>query len=250
MLKNILGRVYFIYLALLFAVLMIPVAGIVFFQKIILSKEKFPVALHKTFRVWMGIFMPLIFCPVRHYGREKFERAKNYVVVVNHNSFMDIPVSAPGIPAPSITLAKVEISKVPFFGYIYKQGTILVDRKDRKSRYESFAKMGEVLKRGLSLCLYPEGTRNQSDKLLGSFKDGAFKVAVENKTDIMLGVILGTKNILHPTKKMFAWPHKIEFHFLGTESVKEYDSSDVSPLREKVRARMLAFIAKHKNKLS
>ena len=130
--KEVLGRIYFVYLALLFGIFMIPVALIVFIQKLVLSEEKFPKGLHTTFRVWMGIFMPMIFCPVKHYGREKFEKGKNYVVVVNHNSFMDIPVSAPGIPVPSITLAKVEISKVPFFGYIYKQGTILIDRKNNR----------------------------------------------------------------------------------------------------------------------
>ncbi len=229
---------------------MVPVALIVFLQKQLVSENKFPAALHKTFRIWMGIFMPLIFCPVRHYGRDKFVKGKNYVVVVNHNSFIDIPVSAPGIPVPSVTLAKVEISKFPFFGYIYKQGTILLDRKDRKSRYESFAKMKQVLQEGLNLCLYPEGTRNKSNELLGKFKDGAFKVAVEGKTDVMVGVILGTKHILHPTKKMFAWPHKIEFHFLGEESVENYEATEISILRERVRNRMLDFIKENKSKLA
>lgn len=248
--KEVLGRVYFIYLALLFGILMIPVALIVFIQKTLCSKEKFPAALHKTFRVWMGIYLPLIFCPVKHYGREKFKKGKNYVVVVNHNSFMDIPVSAPGIPVPSITLAKIEISKVPFFGYIYKQGTILLDRKDRKSKYESVAKMKEVLADGLSLCLYPEGTRNKSKDLLGTFKDGAFKVAVESKTDLMLGVILGTKYILHPTKKMYAWPHKIEFHFLGEQAISAYDDTQIGALKNDVRKIMLDFISQHKSKLA
>ena len=247
--KEILGRIYFVYLALLFAVTMIPVSLIVLFQKLVLSEERFPKGLHRTFRVWMGIFMPMIFCPVKHFGRDKFKNGENYVVVVNHNSFMDIPVSAPGIPTPSITLAKAEISKVPFFGYIYKQGTILVNRKDRKSRMESFAKMKGVLKNGLSLCLYPEGTRNKSEELLGNFKDGAFRVAVESRTDVMIGIILGTKNILHPTKKMYAWPHKIEFHFLGTEAIADYKEEDISRLREKVRARMYNFVEANKTKL-
>jgi len=247
--KAILGRIYFVYLALLFGITMLPVSLIVFIQKKIYSEEKFPKALHNTFRVWMGIFMPMIFCPVKHFGKEKFKKNKNYVVVVNHNSFIDIPVSAPGIPMPSITLAKVEISKVPFFGYIYKQGTILLDRKNRNSRYESFIKMKEVLARGLNLCLYPEGTRNKSEALLGKFKDGAFKVAIENETDIMIGVILGTKNILHPTKKMYAWPHKIEFHFLDTEEVNQYELKEAASLRETVRDKMLSFIELNKNKL-
>lgn len=247
--REVLGRIYFVYLALLFGITMIPVSLIVFIQKMVLSDEKFSIGLHKTFQIWMGIYMPLIFCPVKYYGRNKFEKGKNYVVVINHNSFIDIPVSAPGIPVPSVTLAKIEISKVPFFGYIYKQGTILLDRKNRKSRIESFTKMKEVLEKGLSLCLYPEGTRNKSAALLGNFKDGAFRVALESNTDLMLGVILGTKNILHPSKKMYAWPHKIEFHFLGTETITAYNSDQISELKQTVSKRMLDFIEGHKSKL-
>ena len=110
--------------------------------------------------------------------------------------------------------------------------------------------MKQVLQEGLNLCLYPEGTRNKSNELLGKFKDGAFKVAVEGKTDVMVGVILGTKHILHPTKKMFAWPHKIEFHFLGEESVENYEATEISILRERVRNRMLDFIKENKSKLA
>ena len=66
----------------------------------------------------------------------------------------------------------------------------------------------------------------------------------------MLGVILGTKHILHPTKKLYAWPHKIEFHFLGTETVKGFEANNANLLREKVRERMLDFIESKKEKLA
>ncbi len=244
--KSILARIYFVYAVSLFLLSMTIVAIVVFFFKLILSIEKFDHALHKIFQVWMGIYMPLIFCPVKHFGREHFEQGENYVVVVNHNSFLDIPVSAPGVPVTNKTLAKIEISKVPIFGYIYKQGTILVDRKNRNSRAESFAKMGEVLQSGLSLCLYPEGTRNKSNELLANFKDGAFKVAIQNQKDIIPGVIFGTKNILHPSKKMYAWPSRIEFHFLNKISVQ---GTEVKELKEETKSKMLDFIKQHKEKL-
>jgi 1-acyl-sn-glycerol-3-phosphate acyltransferase len=245
--KAILARIYFVYAVSLFLISMTIVALIVFILKMVLSTTRFDHALHRTFQIWMGIYMPLIFCPVRHVGRERFAQDENYVVVVNHNSFLDIPVSAPGIPTTSKTLAKIEISKVPIFGYIYKQGTILVDRKNRNSRAESFAKMGEVLKAGMNLCLYPEGTRNKSNELLANFKDGAFKVAFDAKKDIIPGVIFGTKNILHPTRKMYAWPSRIEFHFL--KKIKVDDSKDVASLKSETKQVMLAFIEQHKEKL-
>ena len=247
--KSILARIYFIYVLLLFFISSIPVWLIAFIGRTFLSDEKFPAFLHKIFQVWMGIYMPMVFCPVRHYGQDKFEKGENYVVVINHNAYADIPVSAPGIPTANKTLAKAELSKVPFFGYVYKHGSILVDRKSRKSRYESYDKMKNVLKLGLHLCLYPEGTRNKTDKLLADFKDGAFKIAIEEQKDILPGVILGTKNILDLNKVMYAWPNKIEFHFLDKISVDGYELKDTNELKEKTREQMLRFIEQHKEKL-
>ncbi len=238
--KEIIARVYFIYMAILFAFTMIWVAIVILLLKLFLNENQFPSALHKTYKIWMAIYMPLILCPVRRYGLEKFRKDKNYIVVINHSSFMDIPVSSPGIPVATKTLAKAELKKIPIFGYIYSQGSILVDRSDRKSRYESFQQMKDVLSRGLSLCLYPEGTRNKSSAPLSSFKDGAFRLALSTQTDIIPAVILGTKNILHPTKKMYAWPHKIAFHFLDVVQVKNYENADV--LKDEVRNSMLSFI--------
>src|SRR5690606_16740772 len=97
--------------------------------------------LHPVFKAWMSVYLPLVFCPVRRKGRHFFEKEKNYVVVVNHNSLADIPVSSPWIPGPTKPLAKVEMAKIPVFGVIYKAGSILVDRKKNESRRERFSKM-------------------------------------------------------------------------------------------------------------
>src|SRR5690606_10345497 len=94
--------------------------------------------LHPIFRIWMGVFMPLVFCPVIRRGKNKFAKGQNYVVVINHNSLVDIPVSSPWIPQPNKTLAKAEMARVPLFGMIYKAGSVLVDRKKESSRRESF----------------------------------------------------------------------------------------------------------------
>ena len=70
------------------------------------------------------------------------------------------------------------MAKIPLFGLIYKTGSILVDRKDEKSRRESFSKMKEVLDMGLHMCIYPEGTRNTSTEPIKPFHDGAFRLAI------------------------------------------------------------------------
>src|SRR6478735_9335048 len=151
-------------------------------------------------------------------GKEHFKKGQNYVVVCNHNSLMDVPVSVTAVP-PNKTIAKVEMARIPLFGLIYKRGSVLVDRKNEESRRNSFLKMKAVLDIGLHMCIYPEGTRNKTMEPLQRFHDGAFKLAVETKKPIMPALIFYT-NIVLPRKPFFYWPHKIEMHFLPAVSVE------------------------------
>ena len=128
-------------------------------------------------RVWMDIFLALVGCPLTIRGREYFKKGKTYIVVCNHNSLIDVPVSSPGIPGGNKTIAKAEMAKIPLFGLIYQTGSMLVDRKNETSRRDSFTKMKEVLDMGLHMCIYPEGTRNTFEPIK-SFHDGAFRLAV------------------------------------------------------------------------
>ena len=107
--------------------------------------------------------------------------------------------------------------------------------------------MVDALKKGYHLCLFPEGTRNKTDKPLGTFFDGAFKVAIKAQKPIIPVLIFGTKHILHPTKKYWAWPHKIEFHFLPEVSVEGMKSSDSDGLQSKVYALMHDYYVQHKH---
>ncbi len=247
MVKDILGRIYFVYGMLLFAITMIPVALIFFIVRNLASERTASIVVQRGFQIWMGIYMPLIFCPVTHRGRENFKKGQNYVVTLNHNTLADVPVSSPGIPGPNRTLAKVEMSKIPIFGYIYKSGSILVTRQDAQSRKDSYPKMIEALEKGLHLCLFPEGTRNKTNEPLARFYDGAFKVAIQAQKPIIPGLIFGTKSILHPSKKMWAWPHKIEFHFLPEISTTGLAQSDTDMLKQQVFNVMKEYYVRHQD---
>ncbi len=247
MVKDILGRIYFVYGMLLFAITMIPVALIFFIVRNLASERTASIVVQRGFQIWMGIYMPLIFCPVTHRGRENFKKGQNYVVTLNHNTLADVPVSSPGIPGPNRTLAKVEMSKIPIFGYIYKSGSILVTRQDAQSRKDSYPKMIEALEKGLHLCLFPEGTRNKTNEPLARFYDGAFKVAIQAQKPIIPGLIFGTKSILHPSKKMWAWPHKIEFHFLPEISTSGFAQSDTDMLKQQVFNVMKEYYVRHQD---
>lgn len=235
--REILGRVFAFWAMIIFVssllVIFIPV-----WITILWPEPRRTVIVFKIFRGWMKFFF--VFTGVRRKfsGKEHFKKGANYIVICNHNSFMDVPLSSPGIPVPNKTIAKTEMAKIPLFGMIYKRGSVLVDRKSEESRRQSFAKMKEVLNTGLTMCIYPEGTRNKTSLPLQRFHDGAFRLAVETKKDIIPAVIFGTKNVL-PRKPFYFWPHKVEMHFLPPVSV---DNKSTQQLKEEAFSVMEAFI--------
>jgi 1-acyl-sn-glycerol-3-phosphate acyltransferase len=242
--KRIAGHIYFfagmVFFVLTMLIVLIPAGIALLFEEPVRAR-----IIHPTYKIWMSIFLPLVGCPVRRKGKQYFKPGENYVVVVNHNSLVDIPVSTPWIPGPNKTLAKAEMARTPLFGIIYKAGSILVQREDDQSRKESFTKMQQTLKMGLHLCLYPEGTRNKTSEPLQEFFDGAFIAAIRAQKPIMPAVIMGTREILPMKPKFWARPKIIRYHFLEPIPTAGLSMSDRHALKEKVHKLMKDYILAH-----
>ena len=174
-------------------------------------------------------------------GKNNFKKGEQYVVVINHNALIDIPVSTPWIPGPNKTLAKIEMAKMPMFGVIYRTGSILVDRKKENSRRESFSKMQETLELGIHLCLYPEGTRNKTNQPLQPFYDGAFITAIKAQKDIIPGIIFNTRKIMPHNDTFGVRPMPVHIHFLEPVPVKGLTMENVTELKNKVYGIMEAY---------
>ncbi len=172
-----------------------------------------------TVSVWMRVFFFLTGCSFKIRGKENFKPGENYIVTCNHNSFMDVPCTTPFIPGANKTIAKIEMIKIPIFGLIYKRGSVLVDRKNKDSRKDSFSKMKAVLNLGMHMCIYPEGSRNKTDQPLTPFHDGAFKLAVETGKSIIPTLLFNTNKVMPVSKGFYFWPAKMEMHFLPEVAV-------------------------------
>ena len=241
--REVLGRIFALWALLVFAgsllVVFIPVwiTGL-------WPEPKKTVYVFRIFRAWMKFFF--VFSGVRrkHVGWEHFRKGENYVVVCNHNSFMDVPLSSPGIPGVNKTIAKTEMSKIPIFGMIYKRGSVLVDRKSEESRRLSYMKMKQVLDMGMHMCIYPEGTRNKTAEPLQRFHDGAFRLAVETKKQVVPSLIFFTKEVL-PRKAFFFWPRRVEMHFLPPVVV---ENKTVGELKDEVFQLMKAYYVRRMEK--
>jgi len=212
--KEILGRVFavwgIIWFVLTMLIFLIPFLLFSYFLKDPLKNIRFIT----MSRIWMKVFLNIVGCPLRVKGKENFKKGEAYIVICNHNSFMDVPISSPAIPGGNKTIAKAELSKIPIFGLMYKTGSVLVDRKSETSRKESYTEMKRTLNMGLHMCIYPEGTRNTSKEPLKPFHDGAFKLAINSGKSIIPAMIFYTRSILPSDKTFYFWPHPMEIHFL------------------------------------
>jgi 1-acyl-sn-glycerol-3-phosphate acyltransferase len=239
--KNILGRIFALWAAIIFIVTMLII--LIPLWVIGLWKEpKRSYIMHKIYRVWMNAFFLLTGLRLIIKGKQNFKQGKNYVIVYNHNSFMDVPVSVPFMPGANKTIAKIEMARIPLFGMVYKRGSVLVDRKREDSRKASYLQMREVLDMGLHMCIYPEGTRNKTAQPLQGFHDGAFRLSFESGKSILPALIFNTARVL-PRKIFFFWPAKIELHYLAPVSPKDFPSSE--KLKEHVFNLMKNYYVSH-----
>jgi 1-acyl-sn-glycerol-3-phosphate acyltransferase len=243
-LKNLLARLYAAYALILFICTMLIMLLPMWLVSLLPSPKniRYFMALG---RAWMHVYMPLIFCPIYRKGTHYFDSHEPYIIVCNHNSMVDVPTTTYAIPAASKSLAKEEMAKVPLWGIMYKVGSVLVNRHDPESRKNSVLEMKEVLREGVHMLLYPEGTRNKTDQPLKSFYDGAFTLAIETGKPILPTVIFNTRKILPPGKVFYALPHRIDVHFLAPIRTEHLTQADLELLKEQVFKTMWDHIARH-----
>jgi len=243
LLKNILGRIFALWALILFLITLI----LVYIPMLLAwkwSEPKRTKIFHRISRIWMGVFLPLTGVILVRKGKKYFKTGETFIILCNHNTLMDVPITTPGIPGPNKTIAKIEMTTVPLFGMMYKLGSVIVDRKSEESRKASFGKMKEVLKMGLHMCIYPEGTRNKTNRPLQPFHDGAFRLAVDTGHALLPTVLFNTAKALPNNKIFYYWPTKIEMHFLEPVPV---DSLTKDQLKEKVFTIMSEYYTKHKH---
>lgn len=234
--KEILGRIFALWAIVVFIVTML-IFFIPFFLFSYIAKDPAKTTRFVVLsRMWMRIYLISIGCPLSVRGKQNFASGETYIVVCNHNSLLDVPVSFPFIPGGNKTIAKIEMAKMPVFGAIYRTGSILVDRKSEASRKESYLQMKKVLEMGLHMCIYPEGTRNKTAQPLKSFHDGAFRLAIDTRKSILPGIIFNTKKALPADKPFYLMPHLLKFHFLPPVAIENGDT--VESLKQKLHGIM------------
>ncbi len=139
----------------------------------------------KLKRFWARCISAISFVfPKVIYTKEKYKLPKPCVIVSNHTSYLDICYSPFYIDHTAIYMGKYELMKIPLFGNFFKYMDIPVNRKSVTDAHKAFIKAGEVIDKGVSMVIYPEGSISSEGKLK-PFKNGAFKLAIDKQVPII-----------------------------------------------------------------
>lgn len=241
MFSRIIRFLFAVYAYFVFLFWIISALFTLVFYKLFLNKKHEKTIVDFIFRtlgrgVTFGLFLKL----VPHY-QAKYNAKTGYVVVSNHAAVIDIPSNMLSSPKTILFkfLGKAEAGKVPLFGPIVKTFCILVDRKDKVSRKESYTEMKHQLNKGFSVLIYAEGTRNRTNQPLKEMYDGAFRLAIETQTPIVVNTLVGTK-FLNPPQYLFNYrPGTVHSYWSKPISVNGFTLDDLPRLKQQVRAEML-----------
>ncbi|WP_226388746.1 lysophospholipid acyltransferase family protein [Penaeicola halotolerans] len=195
-------------------------------------------------RLWATLWGYMSGIRFKTYGKEVINLSQPYIYTINHTSYLDAPAIPAAVPQQLRALGKHELGKIPLFGWIVGRFAVWVDRTNPASRLKSIDKLKNVLAKGISILIAPEGTRNNTKNTLLPFKNGAFKLAIETQTPILPMVILHA-NKLMPRGTFFLKPGVISIYFSEPIPVSGLSLEDVDQLKEKVYNRMEAMILTH-----
>ena len=168
-----------------------------------------------------------------------FDRNARYVYLSNHQSLMDIPVVLVSCPGQVRLVAKHTLFKIPLFGWaMHAAGFVAVDRQDRSTARETFAEASARLARGISVLLFPEGTRAKGNTLL-PFQRGGFLLALRSGLPIVPVGIRGSSSV-RGTDNLLIHPQTVEIHFGAPLDPAAYGLRRKAELTAEVRRQIAA----------
>lgn len=214
-------------------VLATTVLGIVAICLSLFARNADPV--HLIARLWARSILAAGLIPVSVAGLEKITPGAAYVYMSNHQSNFDIPVLLACLPVQFRWLAKAELFRIPIFGRAMRgAGYISIDRSDRPSAFESIDRAARAIRSGVSVMIFPEGTRSR-DGRLQPFKKGGFVLAVDSGVPIVPLVIRGTHDIMPKGRRMIR-PRPVELIVCAPIATSGYSRESKDLLMAEVHA--------------
>jgi 1-acyl-sn-glycerol-3-phosphate acyltransferase len=225
--------IYCIYAFLLFIVVMLLLFPFVLLSSL-LGIIRGGNLIYRICMLWGDIWFALVGIFHRNIYESRPDPNKQYIFIINHISFLDAPAVVKTIRRPIRALGKIEMKNVPVFGFIYSYAVVKVNRGSAEDRAKSVRNLKSVLRKGISLVIFPEGTFNLTHQPLKDFYDGAFRVAIETQTTIQPVLFLDTYDRMHYKSVFSLNPGINRSVFLEEIPVDGLTMNDVPALKKRV----------------
>jgi 1-acyl-sn-glycerol-3-phosphate acyltransferase len=189
-------------------------------------------------RLWTWLILRIGGISLQVNGLQHIDPSRQYIFIVNHQSNIDIPVLVQALAKFQLRwLAKKELLRVPFFGWaMWATKHVTVDRADPQDAIKSLERAQKCLAAGISLVIYPEGTRSKDGNLL-RFKKGGFLIAVQTKTPVVPVTVNGSGAVL-PAGAWRLRPGLIKVTVEEPISVEGFRPGNLRLLSEQVREKI------------
>lgn len=197
---------------------------------------------HLVARLWGKIQLSITGTTVKIQGQENINSQKSYILVSNHQSNFDIFALLGYLSMQFRWIAKASLFRIPFLGWAMSRiGYIPIERDSPKKAYRSMLQAAEKVRKGVSVIIFPEGTRSP-DGNLQPFKKGVFLIALKSQAPILPIAIRGTAKIMqkgdwrmHPGNVQIIIGPPIETAGIPPEKERE--------LSERVRNALVQYLA-------
>ena len=172
---------------------------------------------HYIRKKWAALQMLLLGITIEEHG--KLDESSD-MLILNHQSMVDIILLEHIYNRNIAWVAKKEIGKLPFFGYVLKlPDMIAIDRENKTGIIHLIKEAKKRLKNDRPVAIFPEGTRSDGKKML-KFKSGAKIVAEKLELKVQPMVILNSRDIFD-SQNINATPGTIKIFYLGTVQAKK-----------------------------
>jgi 1-acyl-sn-glycerol-3-phosphate acyltransferase len=193
---------------------------------------------HKYLIRWARICLWFTRCQISVAGLDRLESGRPYVFMANHASFLDILLLLALVPLDFRFIVKKEFFSIPILGLTVKSSAqIPLDRKHPRKGLQSINQASDLLKRGVSIVAFPEGTRSR-DGNIHDFKRTLFVLPIRTRTPVVPVLIEGTFQALRSGSVLLR-RHPLKVTFFEPVAVDSLSDNDRALYAETVRQRLI-----------
>jgi 1-acyl-sn-glycerol-3-phosphate acyltransferase len=198
---------------------------------------------HGCARAWSWLILKTTRVKVSADGIGRLTPGRTYIFVSNHQSIYDIPILFATFPFQLRIIAKQSLGRFPFLGWhLQRTGHLLVDRRN-PDRNAIFRQWSQLVSKGLSLIVFPEGTRSMDGKV-ARFKGGSFLLAIQVGQPIVPVAVRGSRHVMQKGRLRVNPGHVTLVVGPPMETRERYQPTvrDAKRLADVVRAQVLAMV--------